>query len=618
MQVGMGLVRNQHGVWIVRIRVPQPLQEPVACVLNNGKDRQTWLQKSTRTKDRNEAKRVAVDVLADFRKTLGEAETLLAERPLRTSLAQSEIDRIAEYYFASRLAGDEEFTREGGDDDDLVRSVAKQLDDAGVSYHMPVPLDTQRPVYGLSDRQATKRDADLAFMLPIMQRALSRGDVSKVSEAMVELLDRFHLNVDRNSVGYRTLGLAVLRAEVRVLDALERRSRGEPIDTPPMVHLEPSAEQRTPTGHTLPAAFVGWKKDRNRSASLVAEYERACDLFVQLHGNLPVAKITRDHARRFREALQDVPYPRSGKLAKATLPELVEWRRTNPDAPRIKHKSVNKLFGGVQSIVNWARENGMITAETWNDPFHKMQLDVNDPTGGPFEPNELKTLFGSAVFTGVEPPRGGHGDVAFWLPMLALFTGARRGELAALQVGDVIKDEAAGCWTLAIHADEDAGKTLKTKASARTIPVHPELVRLGFLTLVETARKRGGNEAWLFPPVSPSKPTGSKAWSKWFGKYLRGLGITVDHKGIHSLRHNFKDVLRAGSVPEDLNDALMGHSLATIGRSYGARAPHAKHRHKVIVERFGIARLIEAIAKVNYPTIDLQAVCWRAILDKKD
>jgi hypothetical protein len=45
-----------------------------------------------------------------------------------------------------------------------------------------------------------------------------------------------------------------------------------------------------------------------------------------------------------------------------------------------------------------------------------------------------------------------------------------------------------------------------------------------------------------------------------------------------------------------------------VGRSYGARARHAKERHKVIVDRFGMAQLVEAIGRVKYPSIDLQAV----------
>jgi hypothetical protein len=46
----------------------------------------------------------------------------------------------------------------------------------------------------------------------------------------------------------------------------------------------------------------------------------------------------------------------------------------------------------------------------------------------------------------------------------------------------------------------------------------------------------------------------------------------------------------------------------TVGRSCGAGARHGKRRRKVIVDRFGIAQLVETIGKVKYPTIDLQAV----------
>jgi hypothetical protein len=45
MYVGMGLKQNDHGVWMVRQRVPPRLREAVALVLDNGKERQTWLPK---------------------------------------------------------------------------------------------------------------------------------------------------------------------------------------------------------------------------------------------------------------------------------------------------------------------------------------------------------------------------------------------------------------------------------------------------------------------------------------------------------------------------------------------------------------------------------------------
>ena len=42
-----------------------------------------------------------------------------------------------------------------------MRAIAKQLDDAGVEYDMPIPPSEHTPDYGLSDSEFRKRVADL-------------------------------------------------------------------------------------------------------------------------------------------------------------------------------------------------------------------------------------------------------------------------------------------------------------------------------------------------------------------------------------------------------------------------------------------------------------------------
>jgi hypothetical protein len=46
--------------------------------------------------------------------------------------------------------------------------------------------------------------------------------------------------------------------------------------------------------------------------------------------------------------------------------------------------------------------------------------------------------------------------------------------------------------------------SLKTKTSERVVPVHPQLVNLGFLKYV-AARCKESEQAWLFPTVSPAQ-----------------------------------------------------------------------------------------------------------------
>jgi integrase len=122
------------------------------------------------------------------------------------------------------------------------------------------------------------------------------------------------------------------------------------------------------------------------------------------------------------------------------LPELAEWGGEHPEAPKITAATVNKLLGGVQTIALWAYDKGMVSDDVpWSDPFAKMRLREDAPERDAFTIPELKTLFASPVFTKRERPKPGRGEAAFWLPLLAFYTGARRGELASLAVKDVRK-----------------------------------------------------------------------------------------------------------------------------------------------------------------------------------
>lgn len=326
-----------------------------------------------------------------------------------------------------------------------------------------------------------------------------------------------------------------------------------------------------------------------RLLSALLPWRRAPSRFTELHGDMPVAKITRKSVREFREALQQLPKRRAGELRKATLPELVEWSGKHPDAQRIGPATVNKLLGAVQAVAVWARDNGFIPEDLpWADPFSNMRLDEPESDREPWEPAELRTLFNSPVFTEGVRPKAGGGDAAFWLPLLAIFTGARLGELAKLTVADVTTDEAMGITTIAITEDLEKGRRLKNRGSRRVVPVHPELVRLGFTRFVNQVKQKAGSDARLFPLLKPGPLGGfGETWSKWFGRYIRSLGITNKDRVFHSFRHGFKDALRAARVSEDVNDALTGHAGGGgVGRSYGA---------KDIVRRFGLPALAEAI-----------------------
>jgi integrase len=261
---------------------------------------------------------------------------------------------------------------------------------------------------------------------------------------------------------------------------------------------------------------------------------------------------------------------------------------------------VNKQLGALQAIAQWAYEHGLLPEDApWSNPFANMRLQEEQSERTSFEIPELQLLFAAPVFTKHEYPQGSRGGAAFWLPLLALFTGARQAELAWLTVENVQTDAETSTPLLFITAHASRGKRLKTASSQRVVAIHPQLVKFGFLNFVDSVRGRDGANAWLFPLIAPDKGrSGVAAWSKWFGRYLRKQGVTDTAKVFHSFRHSVTDALRRGKVDHELREALVGHSLGSKV-DYGA---------KQMLSRWGAAALRDAVTKISYPGLDLSRV----------
>jgi integrase len=599
----MGLIKDRHGTYYARHKVPERLQAVVARILDNGKARQVWLKKSLGTKMVAQANVRAKPVQMDFDRIIAKAEAHLKEWPLRTSLSDIEIKRIADFFYAHELAGDEELRIDGRGDDPMYVSIHKQLTEDGIEFPTRHDLKTLtlEPGQGLSKRMMERLEEDASAILSVAEDALARGDIRYIRYEVDALLEVFQINLDPSCEDYRKLSRAVISAQVKQLRAVLARHKGEPVETPP---LSGPDQNGMPARGALKDALAGWQKERSPSAGVFAEYERATRLFSELHGDLPIAQIKRSHARSFREALQDMPRHRSGALLHMSLPALAEWGRKHPEVQKIATPTLNKLLGGVQTIALWARDKGMVPEDLpWSDPFSRMRLKEDPSDRDAFTVTELNLLFAASVFTKGERPTPGRGEAAFWLPLLSLYSGARRSELAGLRANDVQEVEHVPCFTFV--EDKKIGKRLKTATAVRTVPIHPQLIILGWLQHVEAVRRRDGATAWLFPEISPQVRGALKAWTKWFSRYLRSVGITDDSKVFHSFRHTFKDALRAASVPEDLNDALAGQKNSSVGRSYGAKQ---KSGAKDIVRRFGMPRLRDAVYGVKYEGLKLSKV----------
>lgn len=596
----MGLMKDRHGTWYARVKVPERLQLAVARVLDQGKARQSFLKKSLGTKDLKDANVRAKFVLAGFDRTLSEAEAALkldaAVAAPRKALNDAEISRMAEALFGKLLADDEAW-RFGGRA--YMAEGENKLLREGIEFAAAHPLHTL-PEFGWSPQQLDEQRKYLASELETMREALAQGNISAVVDDVAVLLADFQIDLDIASTSYRDLGMQALKAYVRALQAIEQRNAGQPIETPKFSRGTTSALD---AGGTLMAAFDGWCKERVRPEGTVYEYKRAVDMFIQLHGDLRLTEIKKSHAREYRVALQMVPRIRKGALLKASLPELSAWGKAHPEAQKVSAGTVNKQLGAVQAIAGWGNHNGIIPDDTpWSDPFQKMRVEEEQSERTSFVSSELQKIFDAPLFTAHEWPEGAGGAAGVWLPLLSLFNGARQAELAGLKVSNVQDDPETGTPLLFIVRERKTGKSLKTRSSERAVPVHPQLVKLGFLKYVAARKREGGADAWLFPLIAPEHGRARiAAFSKWFGRYLRGtVGVSDTAKVFHSFRHGFKDALRKASPDEELRDALTGHrGPKSVGREYGS---------KEMLNRWGLKLLKNAVGKVVYQGLDLSRV----------
>jgi integrase len=169
-----------------------------------------------------------------------------------------------------------------------------------------------------------------------------------------------------------------------------------------------------------------------------------------------------------------------------------------------------------------------------------------------------------------------------WVVWICAYSGCRVEEVCGARAQDVKQEQ--GVWCLDLEPTKD--RRLKTRGSARKIPLHPEVLKAGFLDYVRSLPADG----MLWPDLPRQKAKGkySVMFGRWFAKWSGGLGQGLDDPRVvlHSLRGSFKRACRDAGIQEELHDQLTGHVTASVGRRYGMGA--------------SLKVLAEAVAKVSY------------------
>lgn len=328
-----------------------------------------------------------------------------------------------------------------------------------------------------------------------------------------------------------------------------------PNPSPPAVVEPATMVVETIKTKTFEAVFEEFVADptKKRGAEMVKNYRLMMKVIYDVIGReTPIDKVDRELARSLLDTLRHLPtnvskrFPTMGAKAAA---EMAKTKRTNDLLGPI---SINKYMTALSSIMNFAMNEGYVDRNPCRG------LRVIDPVKlkdkrMPYSDDQLRRIFSSPIYT-TEAESYRH-TAKFWVPLIGLYSGMRLNETCALDTADVAEIDGI----LAFLVAEGSDKSLKTEASKRIIPVHKDLMEMGFAAFVE--HRRQSRERKLFPELSRA-PNGSygKEFSKWYGRYMRKLGVHKigDKTCYHSHRHVFRDALREAKIDSDIVLALGG------------------------------------------------------------
>jgi integrase len=547
---------QRGSVWYIRIIIPAPLVETYGrpqVVLSLG------------TSDRKEGYRLATRKRAEWEADFAAKEAALNAVPA-VAITPEMGAQLAYLVRAQVLAEEDRVRHDVGLLAEMVHFRGELKRRARNMLHIPrwdLPEPRIDDLSGATDDERREL-ADLnAYLDGNAAMALAAGNLKAVLPLVQEHARTLGVTFDAQTPGAREALRLCLQAYRKAHHELTQRDAGAVVPTPVVAAKLPAPKQ---TPKTLRDVFERWKDsgDKPRKADTIKAMDRALTQFEVQHPKVTLEGITRDMGDAYRA-----------------------WLRKECKTP----KTARDRLTAIKSLLKYAhRDLKWVPHREWEG------LDIKAPTTNkrrPWTDAELVKLFGSEVHTAYKLPRdakAGH-DAAYWVPLLGLFTGARLGELCQLTPADVQTVEGIPAITI---TDEGDGKTVKTDAGKRTIPLHPELIRLGFLDYAQ--RMKDQRAASLWPRMSLRKDRASDYFGRWFLLLRESVGLPgAGGASFHYFRHTVCPLMRrAGIVPATM-DRITGHETpGSVGdKTYDGIA---------------LWELVPAVEAIRYPFLALPVV----------
>ncbi|WCE28781.1 site-specific integrase [Vibrio sp. SCSIO 43137] len=328
--------------------------------------------------------------------------------------------------------------------------------------------------------------------------------------------------------------------------------------TPTIPPITPTEQSKEPSNKLSECVkeFLHFKEANQLHPKTLLRYQTSLQLAVLILGDKPIDSYKRPDALTLRDKMLRLPsnLQKIRKYRGKSIDEILAFN----DKPR-SVATANYALSDITGFFDWCVLNELTEKNVFLKIAAKQKVKASEQRKV-FTDRDLSKLFDQPFYKGQKPYHKHY----YWLPLLALYTGARMNELCQLYKNDIRETE--GIWTITF-TDEREDQRLKNKSSYRTIPIHSKLIKLGFIEYVQSIKSPR-----LFSELKLNRDGYQKEASRWFQR-LRNTALPdakEDGKTFHSFRHTVADCLKQQGISKSFTAAILGHSEEneTYGR-YG-------------------------------------------------
>lgn len=415
------------------------------------------------------------------------------------------------------------------------------------------------------------RDLEEAINMDIDMLFESSDDTCPLKQDMKKILEHNNLSYEEGSHEYNLIKKSYKYAKRNcyqdVLAYNESFTNFSFLDESSKQNNTPSPIKPSHSLQTVIEKYLNERRLEKLSLESLEEYKVSFNYLTELlDKETSINAIGHEKAGEVKTCLMQTPANRNKLQLTRDLPLTEQIQVASQKSLKtLSNKSVKKYILHYNSLFEWAKDNKYID----NNIFYGIKIkssNKNKLRRLPFTKDEVNKILANLTDKTLVKK-----DSFYWGALIAIYTGARRNEIAGL-LPDDIKLDKSGIWYFNID-DEEESKSVKTEAATRVVPVHPRLIELGFLDFIQKSKHIGlklGNvdgktPRLLYELTFKGRDKWGKNLGKWFNeRYLVQLKLKTPQKVLHSLRHSFITNLSIAGIEIANIKSMVGHEPETV------------------------------------------------------